>query len=152
MQEIVISEDHEHIAQAMLSTRGDIAKASRSSSIPYNAMSLRTIVRDNPCIRLRYHELLALEMQEKGLHIAERILKMAELQDRAMNGGTMSVMGMDGSMEEVETPPDPAMVIKLSQEISRLISEGKGQRLSAVEAEKLSAKLDGRELLEGFLS
>ena len=152
MNEIVISEDHEALAQAMLETRGDLAKASRLGSVKYNAMALRIIVKDNPIIRQRYHALLAQEMQEKGLHIAERILKMAELQEKAFDGGVMQVMGMDGEMEEVETPPDPAMVIKLSPEISRLIAEGKGQRLSADEAEKLSARLDGRELLEGFLS
>ena len=66
--EIVISHEFELIAQAMSVTRGDLAKASRLGTVEHNAMSLRAIVKDNPEIRKRYHELLAEEMQEKGRH------------------------------------------------------------------------------------
>ena len=59
----------------MLKTRGDLAKASRFDSVDYNAMALRAVVKDNPEIRQRYHELLAAEMQEKGLHIGGTYLK-----------------------------------------------------------------------------
>ena len=145
MSDLVISDEFENIAQAMLKTRGDLAKASREDSVPYNAMALRTVVKDNPNIRLRYHELLADEMQEKGLHIAERILKMAELQERAYGGDTVQVLGTDGSMQEMPVPPAPKMVIELSKEISRLIAEGKGQNVSSKSAIALVSKEDAKE-------
>ena len=115
--EIVISNDFELIAQAMLMTRGDLAKASRLDSVDHNAMSLRAVVKSNPEIRQRYHELLADEMQEKGLHIAERILKMAELQEAAF-GCTI----IDSEGNPLDIPADPKTVIELSKEISRLIA------------------------------
>lgn len=144
-----LSQEHELIAQAMLETRGDLAKASRLDTVDHNAMSLRAEVKFNPNIRARYHELLADELQEKGLHIAERILRMAELQEKAM-GCTIMVQGMDG-MEEMEMPSDPKIVIELSKEISRLIAEGKGQNMSAKAAIIVASKEDAKELLAGFL-
>jgi len=150
--EIEISTEFELIAQAMLQTRGDLAKASRFDSVDHNAMSLRAVVKDNPEIRQRYHELLAEEMQEKGLHIAERILNMAELQEQAFGGQTVEVIGMDGEMEQVPVPADPKMVIELSKEISRLIAEGKNQNMSAKSTMVLASKEDAKELLEAFLN
>lgn len=151
MEEIVISNEFELIAQAMAQTRGDLAKASRFDSIEYNAMSLRAIVKNNPSIRGRYHELLAEEMQEKGLHIAERILTMASLQEQAM-GGKVMVTNELGDQEEMDMPADVKMVIELSKEISRLIAEGKGQPMSAKSTMVLASKEDARELLESFLN
>lgn len=145
-----LTHDHEMIAQAMLMTRGDLAKASRLDSVEHNAMSLRAEVKAHPAIRARYHELLADELQEKGLHIAERILRMAELQEKAM-GQTIMVDGLNG-MEEMDLPADPKMVIELSKEISRLIAEGKNQNMSAKATVILASKEDAKELLASFLN
>lgn len=146
-----LSHDDELIAQAMLMTRGDLAKASRLDSIPINAMALRSRVSSCPGIRTRYHELLAQEMQEKGLHIAERILKMAELQERAF-GGEFEYVDDDGEVRTQFVPSDPKMVIELSKEISRLIAEGKGTNISAKTAILLASKEDAKEILENFLN
>lgn len=146
-----LSHDDELIAQAMLMTRGDLAKASRLDSVPMNAMALRARVTSMPGIRVRYHELLAQEMQEKGLHIAERILKMAELQERAF-GGEFEYVGEDGELKMQFIPPDPKTAIDLSKEISRLISEGKGANISAKSAVLLASKEDAKEILENFLN
>ena len=146
MEEIVISDEFEIISQAMLMTRGDLAKASRLDSIEYNAMALRAIVKANPEIRTRYHTLLAEELQEKGLHIAERILKMAELQEAAF-GQTI----IDSEGNNLDIPADPKTVIELSKEISRLIAEGKGQPMSSKSVMILASKEDGKELLESYL-
>ena len=145
-EEVVLSTEKELIAQAMLETRGDLAKASRLDTVNHNAMSLRAAVKESPEIRRRYHELLAEEMQEKGLHIAERILKMAELQEAAF-GQTI----IDSEGQPLDIPADPKTVIELSKEISRLISEGKNQRMSAKAIVVLSSKEDGKELLQSFL-
>ena len=123
----------------MKECRGDLGKASRSASVPYNAMQLRHVVRENPDIRRRYHALLAEELQEKGLHIAERILQMVALQEYAMGDADEGI------------PPDPAQVINLSREISRLIAEGKGQNMSSKAAVLISSKEDAAELLATFL-
>jgi hypothetical protein len=147
MSEIEISHESELIAKAMLETRGDLAKASRLESVEHNAMSLRAVVKLRPEIRRRYHELLAEEMQEKGLHIAERILKMAELQQAAF-GQTIT----DSEGNDLDIPADPKTVIELSKEISRLIAEGKNQPMSAKAIMILSSKEDGKELLESFLN
>lgn len=148
--ELEISGEFELIAQAMVETRGDLAKASRFDQINYNAMSLRAIVKDNPTIRVRYHELLAEEMQEKGLHIAERILNMASLQEQAM-GGKIEIENEEGEMEEVDIPADISKVIDLSKEISRLILEGKNQPMSSKAILVLASKEDAKELLESYL-
>ena len=150
MTDLVISHEFELISQAMLLTRGDLAKASRLDSVEHNAMSLRAIVKNNPEIRQRYHELLADELQEKGLHIAERILKMAELQEDAF-GGEVEILNEKGVMEMVPIPADPTMVIKLSIEISRLIAEGKGQPMSAKSTVVLASKEDAKDILARFL-
>jgi len=148
-EHIPLPQYHELIAQAMLETRGDLAKASRSDTVEHNAMSLRAEVKKYPAIRKRYHELLTDELQEKGLHIAERILRMAELQEQAM-GQTVMVDGMDGP-EAMDMPADPKMVIELSKEISRLIAEGKGQNMSSKAAVMIASKEDARELLASYL-
>jgi len=147
-----ISREHELIAQAMLATRGDLAKASRFDQVAMNAMALRKEVQNNPGIRVRYHELLAQEMQEKGLHIAERILKMAELQEQAFGGEYEYTDPDTGVVSIREHLQDPKMAIELSKEISRLILEGKGQNLTSKVAVLLANKEDAKELLAGFLN
>ena len=92
IEQVPLSQEHELIALAMLETRGDIAKASRSSTIVHNAMSLRAEVKKFPAIRARYRDLIAEELMDRGLHITERILRMAELQEKAM-GCTVMVEG-----------------------------------------------------------
>lgn len=153
MQDLIepLSRDHENIAQAMLVTRGDLAKASRMDSVYMNAMALRVEVQANPAIRARYHELLAFEMQEKGLHIAERILKMAELQSQAFGAEYEQINPDTGLVELRQHLQDPKMAIELSKEISRLIAEGKGQNMSAKSAVILASKEDAKEILAAFL-
>jgi hypothetical protein len=146
MNEIAVSTEFELIAQAMLVSRGDLAKASRLDTVNHNAMSLRAVVKSNPEIRARYHELLAEEMQEKGLHIAERILKMAELQDQAYGQ-----IIKDSEGNELEIPADPNTVVKLSVEISRLIAEGKTSTMSVKNTLIIASAQDAKELLESFL-
>lgn len=141
-----LSAEHELIAQAMLAVRGDLAKASRLDAVDHNAMSLRVVVRENPAIRARYHELLAQELQEKGLHIAERILKMAELQEQAYGG---TIIDMNG--DQMDIPADIKTVIELSKEISRLIAEGKTQPMSAKSTLIIASKADAEELLKSYL-
>jgi len=143
---VELPREHELIAQAMKVTRGDLAKASRFDQVPHNAMSLRNIVREEPAIRRRYLELLAEEMQEKGLHIAERILKMAELQDRAFGG---EYKDDEGKIHNY--PVDPKTAIDVSKEISRLIAEGKGQNMSAKAAVIITSKEDAQEMLQQYL-
>lgn len=140
-----LADSFEQTAQAMLLTRGDLVKVSRKTG--QNIMVLRTLVQQNPEIRNRYQELLAAEMQEKGLHIAERIIKMAELQEQAFGG----MIEDPDTGEMVEHLQDPKMVIELSKEISRLISEGKGTNISTKAAVLLASKEDAREILAGFL-
>lgn len=149
-KESPLSHEHELIAQAMLLDRGDLAKASRRDTIDHNAMSLRAEVKKFPAIRARYHELIAEELQESGLHIAERILRMAKLQEDAM-GQTVMVEGLNGP-EEMDLPADPKMVIELSKEISRLIAEGKQQDMSAKSTVILASKEDAKEILAKFLN
>lgn len=149
MSEIALFEV-EAIANAMVETRGDLAKASRSDTINYNAMALRAIVRENPAIRRRYHELLAEVLQEKGVHIAERILTMVSLQEKAM-GGETEIINELGQKEVIDMPADTKMVIELSKEISRLIAEGKGQSMSAKATVLIASKEDAQEILAAFL-
>lgn len=152
-QEVIlsISREDEAIAYAMLETRGDLAKASRLDIIPHNAMALRVLVQKRPEIRAKYHELLSQELQEKGLHIVERILKMAELQEQAF-GGEYEVTNPDTGMVEIRHHiQDPKMAIELSKEISRLIAEGKGTSVSATAAVLLASKEDAKEILGKFL-
>ena len=143
----IISPEHESLAQAMLEHRGNLGEVSRMDSCEYNAMALRVVVKDNPQIRVRYHELLKYELEESGLHIAERILKMVELQDVAFGGEFIDGMGNKQMM-----PADPMTVINLSKEISRLIAEGKGQNMSEKAAVMIANKEDAAEILSGFLN
>ena len=146
-----LSHEHEMIAQAMLQTRGDLAKASRFDQVGMNAMALRKEVQGHPPIRARYHDLLAMEMQEKGLHIAERILKMAELQEQALGCEYEYDNPETGVVETRTHLQDPKMAIELSKEISRLIAEGKGQNMSSKSAELLASREDAKEYLNRFL-
>jgi hypothetical protein len=147
MSDLIVSNKHEIIAQAMLATRGNLSKASRFDQVGLNATALRAEVQDHPEIRARYHELLAQEMQESGLHIAERILKMAEMQEQAFGGSVIN----PETGEMVEHMQDPKMAIELSKEISRLIAEGKGLNISDKSAVMLVSKEDAKEILAGFL-
>ncbi len=144
---IELIQEYEYIAQAMLVTRGNLKDASRDPKVAYNAMALRSVVKDNPLIRNRYQELLSEEMQDKGLHISERIMKMAELQEEAYNGGTF--IDVEGNSQEV--PPDVNTIINLSKEISRLIMEGKGTPMSNKAMVLMTSKEDAAVLLAGFL-
>ena len=147
---VVIDSEVESVAEAMVKTRGDLAKASREPSVQYNAMALRAVVRENPDIRKRYHELLTIELQESGLHIAERILDMVALQKQHM-GGPMEIVNESGEKETIDMPADTKMVIELSKEISRLIAEGKGQNMSERNAQLIASKEDAFEILKRFL-
>jgi hypothetical protein len=129
----------EDIANLMVTYTGNLAKVSRDPSIPYNAIALRTLLAKEPAIRRRYQELLAQTMQEAGLHIAERILAIKEMQDQAFGD------------EDKMIPPDPQTVLSCSKEISRLIAEGKGQDVSGKSAIVLTSKEDAAELLAEFL-
>ena len=148
---MVLPREHELIAQAMLATTGNLAAASRFDQIDQNAMSLRATVKDNPNIRARYHELLAEKMQEMGLHIAERILKMAEQQEMAFGGEYEYTDPMTGEKEKRNHMADPKLAIELSKEISRLIAEGKGANISSKSAVLLASKEDAKEILAAFL-
>jgi len=146
LEKVVLSQEHENIAKAMLETNGDISKASRSNLVNMNAMQLRNEVAKYPQIRVRYFELLAGSAQELGLHIMERIVEMRKLQMQALGH---TIVDEDG--EEFDVPPDPKVFIECSKELSRLIAEGRLQNMSANEVEKMAAKLDGREILESLL-
>jgi len=146
-----LSMEHENIARAMLTTRGDLTLASRDTAVSLNAMALRREVQDCPAIRVRYHELLTMEMQESGLHIAERILGMVALQKRAYGGEFDEVDVETGELVTMNLPPDPKMAIELSKEISRLIMEGKGVSVSNKSAIILTSKEDAAEILAKFL-
>ena len=135
----ISSNELENIATLMVTHTGNLAKVSRDSSIPYNAMALRNLVSKEPAIRRRYQQLLSESLQEAGLHIAERILAIKEMQDNAFGD------------EEKMIPPDPQTVISCSKEISRLIAEGKGQDVSGKSAIVLTSKEDAAELLAAFL-
>lgn len=143
----VLTGEFERIAQAMAATRGNIALASRSDTVEHNAMSLRRVVKDNPIIRRRYQELLTEELAEKGLQISERILKLADLQERAFGGEMEDVI--TGDM--VELPPDVRSVLDISKEISRLITEGRMQNMSEKSAKNLVSKENAEEILKKFL-
>ena len=139
MNDLVLNHEHELIAQAMLQTRGDLVKASRFDTILHNAMSLRREVLENPDIRKRYYQLLAEELSLSGLHIAERILKMTDLQEVAY-----------GNPEE-GIPCDPSAIVMISKEMSRLIAEGKQQNISANSAVVITSKENAQEILRDFL-
>lgn len=147
-----LSMEHENIAQAMLTTRGDLTLASRDTTVSLNAMALRREVAECPAIRVRYHELLTQEMQESGLHIAERILSMVALQKRAYGGEVTEVDPETGEMVTMNLPPNAKEAIELSKEISRLIQEGRGANVSHNSAVILTSKEDAAEILAQFLN
>lgn len=140
MNDLVLSDNDETIAQAMLKFKGNLAIVSRQPEIDMNAMALRSYVSSKQNIRVRYHELLAQELQEQGLHIAERILEMSKMQQDAYGNAELNI------------PADPKMAIELSKEISRLIAEGKGTNISNKSALIITSKEGAVELLQEFLS
>lgn len=140
MSDLILSDTDEVISQLMLEYKGNLALVSRDPKVSMNAMALRSYVSTNKNIRMRYHELLAQELQEQGLHIAERILEMSKLQQQAY-----------GDMEN-DIPPDPKMAIELSKEISRLIQESKGTNISNQSAMIITSKQGAKELLQEFLN
>ena len=124
----------------MAEYNGDLVKVSRDARTHHNAMSLRAFVADNPQVRNEYHRQLTEKLNESGLHISERLLKMVKLQDRAFGD------------PENNIPPDPKTAIALSREISTLIAEGKGQNVSGKNAALIISKEGAAELLEAFLN
>jgi len=130
----------EDIAQSMLMTKGNLTEVSRLPTTQMNAMKLRQFVASNPSVRLRYHELLSEQLQESGLLMAERILEMSTLQQKAY-----------GDIEN-DIPSDPKMAIELSKEISRLIHESKNTNVSRDAAVMIVSKESAKELLEHYLS
>ena len=127
------------IAELMAEYNGDVVKVSRDNRTMHNAMSLRRFIADTPEVRKQYHILLTGKLQESGLHITERILKMVEMQNRAFGDPDNSI------------PPDPKTAIALSREISTLIAEGKGQSVSGKNALLITSKEGAEELLQAFL-
>jgi len=140
MSDLILNDMDEVISQAMLVTKGNLALVSRMPEIDMNAMALRSYVNSKQNIRVRYHELLAQELQEQGLHIAERILEMSKLQQDAYGDPDRNI------------PADPKMAIELSKEISRLINESKGTNISNKSALIITSKESAAELLQEFLS
>lgn len=129
----------EIIALAMLQTKGNLTLTSRLPQVNMNAMALRNFVAQNKEVRSRYHELLAEELQESGLLLAERILEMSIMQQKAYGD------------EEKDIPPDPKMAIELSKEISRLLAEGKQGNVSSSTAMIITSKEGASEILQRFL-
>ena len=136
MQELMTLEAQQ-LAELMVEHNGDLTAVSRDVRTNHNAMSLKNAIASDPSIRRHYHELLTEKLQESGLHITERILKMVRLQNKCF--------GSD------EVPPDPRMAIALSREISTLIAEGKQQRVSGKAAVMMTSKEDAKEILLAFL-
>ena len=140
MSDIELIDTNEIISQSMLEYKGNLALVSRLPQISMNAMALRSHINSNPNIRVRYHELLAEELQEQGLHIVERILEMSKMQQAAYGDEVNNI------------PADPKMAIELSKEISRLIQEGRGTNISNKSALIITSKEGAAELLEEFLN
>lgn len=149
--EIELPREHELIAQAMLETRGDLAKASRFDAVQMNAMALRREVQANPAIRNRYLQLLGMKLQEQGVHIVERISRMFELQNDAYGGMKVMKDPITGEETEMEIPADPKLVIELSKEISRLIAEGESKAMSDKAIKTMYSKEDVKNVLDKFL-
>lgn len=129
----------EVIAQAMLNTKGNLTLVSRLPEINMNAMTLRSYVASNKNIRVRYHELLAEQLQESGLLMAERILEMSELQQAAYGDAEKNI------------PADYKAAIELSKEISRLINESKSTNVSSNSAVVITSKEGVADILKHFL-
>jgi len=109
-------------------------------------MSLKRAIQQDPAIRARYTELLAEKLGEAGLHITERILQMVELQETALGRGQEDEEG-----NEIQLLPDVNAAIKISQEISRLIAEAKGQQVTGQAAIILVSKEGANDILSAFL-
>ena len=134
--ELILAEATQ-LAELMVEHNGDLIAVSRDVRTEHNAMSLRRAIAADPEVRKEYHRLLTEKLQEAGLHITERILKMVRLQNQCFGS------------EEV--PADPRMAIALSREISTLISEGKNQKVSGKAAVLMTSKEDAKEILLAFL-
>lgn len=130
---------HEAIAGLMLKHRGNLNLVSREPEIRENAMALRGLVKSNPDIRSRYQELLTEELQDYGLHISERILKMAEMQEVAY-----------GDLEN-DILPDPKTAIEISKHISDLIKESRTVSVSSNSAAVITSKESVGDILRRFL-
>lgn len=130
----------ELLAEIMLRHKGNITKVSREPEVSFNAMSLRVHLASNPQVRNRYQELLTQELQEAGLQIGERILKMVEIQNQAF-----------GDVEN-GIPTDTKAVIDLSKHISELLKEAKGYNVSDRSAVLITSKEDASELLKEYLT
>lgn len=135
-----VSDQDEKIAQLMLEHKGNLNLVSRDPSVMENVMALRTRVSSNPNIRTRYQELLSYELQESGLHISERILKMTKLQDACF-----------GDIEN-DIPADPKMAIELSKHISDLMKEARILNLTQDGANTLVSKESAEDILKAFLT
>jgi hypothetical protein len=128
-----------HLPIMMVEEAGDLNRISRRKDIGLNAMELRKYVSSTPRIRRDYHRLLEDELQDHQLHIAERILKMAKLQQKAFGD------------DEKDIPADPKTAIDLSKEISRLIAEGRGANMSSTSARVMASKEDIKEVLRRYV-
>ena len=127
------------IAEAMLNNSGDLVAVSRDPRIHMGIMELRQYVRSNPEVRIAYHQLLAESLQDAGLHTAERVLKLVELQKEAYGDQDNGI------------PSDPKMAIELSKEISRLIAESQITNVSSSTAILIASKEDAAGILKDFL-
>ena len=128
-----------NIAERMLEHKGDLALVSRDPGTPMGLMQLRQYVRSHPEVRIAYHNMLAQALQESGLHAAERILKLADMQKHAYGDAENNI------------PADPRMVIEISKEISRIILEAKGSSISSKTAVLIASKEDAAGILREFL-
>lgn len=137
MDIIELSSEEEQIAQLMLEHKGNLNLVSRDPSVYENVMTLRRKVKDNPTIRQRYQELLSEELQDLGLHISERILKFAKMQEVAFG--------------DEETPADPKQAIEISKHISELIRESKNINVGKDSIVMISSKESVGELLQQFI-
>ena len=126
-------------AEAMLRHSGNLVDVSRDPNTSMSIMELRTYVRSHPEVRIAYHQLLAESLQDAGLHTAERILKLADMQKEAYGD------------QEHNIPPDPKMAIELSKEISRLIAESNVTNVSSSTAILIASKEDAAGILKDFL-
>lgn len=133
----IMTREAQELAELMVEHNGDLTAVSRDARTNHNAMSLRNAIASDPTIRVEYHRLLTEKLQESGLHITERILKMVNLQNKCFGSEEM--------------PADPRMAIALSREISTLIAEGKSQKVSGKAAVMMTSKEDAKEILLAFL-
>ena len=134
-----LSKPDEELAELMVVYRGNLNKVSRDSACPLSVQKLRRHIQATPDIRGRYQQLLTESLQEAGLHISERILKMTDMQEEAY-----------GDIDN-DIPADPKLVIEISKHISDLIKESRGLNVDATSAVLLTSKESVQGLLEQFL-